>query len=177
MKVSRRCAVRFLFALVMASVSLPAWATCEGNGLSKPGVSFDYAGPDLQGHGILSITYSFPNTASYLDRLIEVTVDGVPRYTERPTDAEGDLPPFDLKLTCLATGPHTIKARAEACSNTSPDYNDSKSKDYTVNTTPSVSLEFVPNATGNGKVIVSYSFPIRTTISIGCSMFTPTVGM
>src|SRR5687767_11726741 len=95
-----------------------AWGICESGGASQPTVGITYTGPDENGNVTATVSYGFPNTDSYLARLIDVYRDGVNWNSHRPEDISGTKE-FVIPFACFTTGSHSLFVAARACGNSS----------------------------------------------------------
>lgn len=87
---------------------------------TKPIVGVAYAdSAALDGTGTATVSYSFPNTASYPQRRVRLDLDGhtLGEWIFDPQSGTMDVP---INLTCAAPGVHTLVATAFACGTISP---------------------------------------------------------
>jgi RHS repeat-associated protein len=130
-------------------------ADCEP-GTPPPQVTIEYLGPDETGDGTAKVTYSFPNMTSASKRQLELKIDGN-IWTSFGTPQQSGVWEGDVNTTCWTNGSHTLEARATSLCN--PPLTTPASTSVPVNTTPSVSIEYVQDAMGNGTISVPYNFP------------------
>ncbi|HEV7765709.1 MAG TPA: DUF6531 domain-containing protein [Thermoanaerobaculia bacterium] len=87
-----------------------------------PTVSIDYAGPDEEGHGTVTVEYDFPNTSQHTQRSLQHQLfrsDGSSGAgpSLQPTDQQGTWT-FAFPMTCYPTGTYTHKITSIHCNGT-----------------------------------------------------------
>ncbi len=133
-----------------------AWAACEAGLTPAPSVSVTYSGPAETGYGVLSATYSFPNTNDPSQRQLTLLLDGNTSGSIGAAQS-GGVWVFELNTSCWPTGTHTLAVKATSCGN--PDLSNTGSTSVTINTKPNVSISYSHDAEGLGLLKVPYEFP------------------
>ena len=109
--------------------------------------------------GVISISYSFPNTRSEFQRSLELYLDGVKINGTAPGQRDGvwlaTHPPF-----CWTTGSHELKAVAIACGGASdPAFRAEDDVTVQVDTHPVLSATSSMDTFGRATIDVQYEFP------------------
>ena len=130
---------------------------------TTPTVGVSYSGPDLDGHGTLSIPFSFPNTIWDGHRLLTAYADGHQLFQYYMLNVSGTYT-TPLSTACWAQGSHALAAKVVSCAEPNdPDYTKLATTTVQVDHTPRVSLALTPvdplQPEGTQRATVNYSFP------------------
>lgn len=115
--------------------------------------------PDVLGHGSITLTYSFPNTASSVQRSLSIWRNGSQiAYTEALTSSGTWTVP--VTTTCLRRGTYDYLAIATACQHWNESaYVATQPFSFTVESRPQISVVFDgPDSNGSGLARVTYAF-------------------
>lgn len=137
---------------------------------TKPTVGVSYTDSSaLDGTGTATVSYNFPNTASYPQRRVRLELDGH-TLSEWMSDTNAGTMDIPINLACAAPGVHTLVATAFACGTigpvtypTDPDLIAQASTNVSTDHKPTASVT-VDTSVNPQVAIVDYSFP-RTNAS------------
>ena len=105
---------------------------------TTPTVGVSYSGPDLDGHGTLSIPFSFPNTIWDGHRQLTAYADGHQLFQYYMLNVSGTYT-TSLSTACWAQGSHELAARVISCTERGdPDYDKLATTTVQVDHTPQV---------------------------------------
>lgn len=126
---------------------------------TTPKITFDYVGPDSQGHGTANISYTFPDSDDVSSaRDLWLQIDGVNRYHTNP--GRVGVWSFPVNTTCWTPGTHTLTAWAQSCGIWDDKHIDGpKDKVLTIDDHPEVSLTYTMTDLGTGTASIVYNFP------------------
>lgn len=124
------------------------------------GIAYSY---DSTGRGTVTVNYNFHGTSASSQRKIIRSIEGpgfVSNASLQPDQQSGTWT-FPWDVSCYPPGSYTFSAIAEHCNGQS----DREDQEVTVDARPSVSIDYQPDAEGNGTVTINYAFPNTSSAS------------